>query len=148
MPLRGDPLKELLELQERMNRLFEASLSRERVDENGLPAPGWVPAADVYETPEAFLIEVELPGLDKDDIEVQVHGDELTLRGQRRSKGARPECFHRMERRHGPFARTFSLSEEVDADRLTAQFKDGLLRLEVPKLRPRGAWRVRVERSD
>jgi HSP20 family protein len=149
MPLRSDPLKELLELQERMNRLFEASLSRERLDEPGLPASGWLPAADVYETAEGFLIEVELPGLDKADIEVQVQGDELTIRGERQMKGARPECFHRMERRYGPFSRTFNLTEEVDGDRVTAHFADGLLRLEVPKARPRVAgWRVRVERAD
>ncbi len=148
MPLRTDPLKELLELQERMNRLFETSLSRERLDEAGLPASGWLPMADVYETAESFLIELEVPGLDKDDIEIQVHGDELTVRGQRQIKGARPERFFRMERHYGPFSRAFSLSEEVDGDRVTAQFKDGLLRLEAPKLRPRSGWRVRVDRAD
>ncbi|MFI5005872.1 MAG: Hsp20/alpha crystallin family protein [Solirubrobacterales bacterium] len=148
MPLRTDPLKELLELQERMNRLFEASLSRDRLDEAGMAPSGWVPSADVYETAEAFLIEVELPGIDKDDIEIQVQGDELTVRGQRQMRGARPECFHRMERRYGPFSRTFSLREDVDGDRVTAEFKEGLLHLEVPKVRAQGAWRVRVERAE
>jgi len=148
MTLRSDPLKELLELQDRMNRLFEASLTRERLDEIGLPAPGWSPAADVYETADSFLIEVELAGLDKDDVELHVQGDELTVRGQREMKGARPDCFHRMERRHGPFSRTFALPAEVDGDHVTAEFRDGLLRLDLPKARPRGSWRVRVERSD
>ncbi len=148
MPLRSDPLKELLELQERMNRLFETSLSRERLDEAGLPASGWLPLADVYETAESFLIELEVPGLDKDDIEIQVQGDELTVRGQRHMKGARPEHFYRMERHYGPFSRTFTLSEDVDADRVSAEFRDGLLRLEAPKLRPRSGWRVRVEHGD
>ena len=148
MPLRTDPLKELLELQERMNRLFEASLSRDRLDEPGLPPSGWVPSADVYETAEGFQIELELPGIDKDDIEIQVQGDEVTVRGQRQTKGSRPECFHRMERRYGPFSRTFSLTEDVDGDRVTAEFKEGLLRLEVPKIRPHGGWRVRVERTE
>jgi HSP20 family protein len=147
MPLRVDPLKELLELQERMNRLFEASLSRERLDEAGFPVAGWSPSADVFETPELFLIEIELPGLDEDDIEIQVEGDELTVRGERQMKGTRPECFHRMERRYGPFSRTFSLGEEVDSDGVRAQFRDGLLRLEAPKMHAHGAWRVRVERS-
>ena len=148
MPLRSDPLKELLELQERMNRLFETSLSRERLDEAGLPASGWLPLADVYETAESFLIELEVPGLDKDDIEIQVQGDELTVRGQRHMKGPRPERFYRMERHYGPFSRTFTLSEDVDGDRVTAEFSDGLLRLEAPKLRPRSGWHVRVERGD
>jgi HSP20 family protein len=148
MPLRTDPLKELIELQERMNRLFEASLSRDRLDEAGLPPSGWVPAADVYETAEGFLIELELPGIDKDDIEIQVQGDELTVRGQRQMRGTRPECFHRMERRYGPFSRTFNLREDVDGDRVTAEFKEGLLQLEVPKLRVQGGWRVRVDRTE
>ena len=149
MPLRTDPLKELLELQERMNRLFEASLSRDRLDEASVPSSsGWLPSADVYETAEAFLIEVELPGVDKDDIEIQVQGDELTVRGQRQTRGSRPECFHRMERRYGPFSRTFSLSDDVDGDRVTAEFKEGLLHLQVPKVRVQGGWRVRVERTE
>jgi HSP20 family protein len=148
MPLRTDPLKELLELQERMNLLFEASLSRDRLEEAGLPPSGWVPAADVYETAEGFLIEVELPGIDKDDIEIQVQGDELTVRGKRQMRGTRPDCFHRMERRYGPFSRTFSLTEDVDGDRVTAAFKEGLLHLEVPKVRAPGGWRVRVERAE
>jgi HSP20 family protein len=148
MRLRTDPLKELLELQERMNRLFEASLSRDRLEEAGLPSSGWLPAADVYETAEGFLIELELPGTDKDDVEIHVQGDELTVRGQRQMKGTRPECFHRMERRYGPFSRTFSLTEDVDEDRVTAEFKEGLLRLQVPKLRARGGWHVRGAGAD
>ena len=135
MTLRADPLKELLELQERMNRLFEASLSRERLDEPGLLIGEWMPLADVFETPEAFLLEIELPGLEKDDIDVHVEGDALTVRGERRMSGGKPEAFHRMERRFGPFSRTFQFPEDVDPDRVTAQFKDGLLKLEVPKLR-------------
>jgi HSP20 family protein len=146
--LRADPLKELLELQERMNRLFEASLSRERLDEPGLVSGDWVPLADVFETPEAFLLEIELPGLDKDDIEVHAEGDALTVRGERRMQGMKPEGFHRMERRYGPFSRTFQFPEDVDPDRVSAQFADGLLRLEVPKVQPRGSWRVKVERAD
>jgi HSP20 family protein len=146
--LRADPLKELLELQERMNRLFEASLSRERLDEPGLISGDWVPIADVFETSEAFLLEIELPGLDKDDIEVHAEGDALTVRGERRMQGGKPEGFQRMERRFGPFSRTFQFPEDVDPDRVSAQFADGLLRLEVPKVRPRGSWRVKVERAD
>jgi HSP20 family protein len=137
-----------LELQERMNRLFEASLSRERLDEPGLISGDWVPLADVFETPDAFLLEIELPGLDKDDIEVHAEGDALAVRGERHMQGGKPEGFHRMERRFGPFSRTFQFPEDVDPDRVTAQFADGLLRLEVPKVRPRGSWRVRVEQAD
>lgn len=132
-----------------MNRLFEESLTRGRVDEPLLASGSWVPLADVHETPEGFVVHVELPGLEQDDVEVQVDGDELVLRGERRMKGpARPESFHRIERSYGFFSRSFKFPEDVDPARVTAQFKDGLLRLDLPKARPRPGWRARAERSE
>ena len=146
---RRDPLQELLDLQERMNRLFDETLTRERLDEPSLLHGTWVPLADVVETPEGYVVEVELPGLGREDVVIQAQGDELVVRGERRPDAAsRPESFHRLERRYGPFARAFRFSEEVDPDRIEAQFDDGLLRLSVPKARPRQATRVRVERSE
>ena len=147
MSPRRDPLQELLDLQERMNRLFDDTLTRERLDEPSLLHGTWVPLADVVETPEAYVVEVELPGLGKDDVVVQAQGDELVIRGERRPD-RRPESFHRLERRYGPFARAFRFSEEVDPDHIEAAFDDGLLRLSVPKARARPATRVRVERSE
>lgn len=121
-----------------MNRLLEESLGRGRPAEPLLASGSWIPLADLYETGEAFVVQIELPGLDRDDIEVQVDADAVTVRGERRAREAsRPECFHRMERSHGPFARSFKLAEEVDPSRVTAQFRDGLLRLDVPKAHPR-----------
>jgi HSP20 family protein len=136
MPLRLDPLQELLDLQERMNRLFDETLARERIEEPTLLHGTWTPIADVVETTEAYQVEVELPGLSRDDVVVQAQGDELVIRGERRPDPAgRPESFHRLERRYGPFARGFRFSEEVDPDRIAAEFDDGLLRLTVPKAR-------------
>jgi HSP20 family protein len=148
MPLRPDPLKELLDLQDRMNRLFDETLGRERLEEPSIVHGTWIPVADVLETPEAYVVELELPGLGKDDVVVQAQGDELVVRGERRScSSARPDAFHRMERRQGPFARGFRFPEEVDPDRISAEFADGLLRLSVPKARPRRASHVRVDRA-
>jgi HSP20 family protein len=127
-----DPLQDLLSLQERMNRLFEESLKGRL--QPALGAESWVPLADVYETADAFVVLIELPGLSQDDIEIQVDGEELTIRGERQmGASARPESFHRMERSYGLFSRSFRLTEDADPSRLTAQFKDGLLRLEAPK---------------
>jgi HSP20 family protein len=150
MTLRRDPLQELLDLQERMNRLFEETLGREQLKEPALLSGSWVPLADVYETPDAYFVELELPGLDREDVEIQIHGDELVVRGVRRPPpGGRPDVFHRLERRNGPFARAFRFAEEVDPDRVSAEFRDGLLRLVVPKTQPRPVSRVvRVDRSD
>jgi len=131
-----------------MNRLFEESLSRSRLPEEALSSGAWAPLADVYETPEGFVVQVELPGLRPEEVEVQVDGDSLVLRGERRmASQARPEAFHRMERSYGAFSRSFRFTAEVDPARVTAQFRDGLLRLELPKVRHREA-RIRVERAE
>ncbi len=149
MPLRRDPLQDLLDLQERMNRLFEETVSRERVDDPSLLQGTWLPPADVVETADAYVVEIELPGVGLDDTVVQVQGDELVVRGERKPTAAgRPECFHRVERRHGPFARGFRFPEEIDSDRIRAELEDGVLRLEVRKARPRGPTRVRIDRAD
>jgi HSP20 family protein len=131
---RSDLLQDLLTLQERMNRLFEASLGPARMEAASLLAPAWSPPADVFETADRFVIEIELPGVDEDDVEVQVDADQVTVRGQRLLKpSTRPECFHRMERSYGPFLRSFRLNQEVDPDAVTARFRDGLLQLEARK---------------
>jgi HSP20 family protein len=147
MPLRPDPLQELLELQERMNRLFDETLSRDRLDEPQVLHGSWVPVADVVERADAYVIELELPGLDRHDVSVQAHGGELIVRGQRGpSAGGRPESFHRLERRHGPFARSFRLPGGIDASGIAAELNEGVLRLTVAKPHASPARRVRVER--
>jgi HSP20 family protein len=124
-----------LNLQERMNRLLQESLGGP-LDDVPSPSGHWVPLADVYETADRFLVQVELPGLEPDDFEVQLQGTTLTVRGERRMQAsARPDSFHRMERSYGSFARSFTLSDEVDAERLSANYGDGLLSIEIPKRR-------------
>jgi HSP20 family protein len=131
---RSDLLQDLLSLQERMNRLFEASLGPARIEAASLLSPTWSPPADVFETADRFVIQIELPGVDEDDVEVQVEADQVTVRGQRLLKAStRPECFYRMERSYGPFSRSFRLSQDVDPDAVTARFRDGLLQLEARK---------------
>ncbi len=138
MPLRRDPLKELLDLQERMNRLFDQTLGRERLGEPALFHGTWVPLADMFETADAYLLEVELPGLTNDQVEIQTRSDHLLVRGERQPFCAsRPDAFHRLERRHGRFSREFHFSEQVDAEGVIADFANGLLRLSVPKARHR-----------
>jgi len=136
-----DPLRDLLSLQERMNRLFEESFAGRLEEPAVVGSATWTPLADAYETPEAFVVLLELPGIDENDVEVHVDGDTLTVKGQRRALGQRPDRFHRMERSHGPFLRSFQLSEEVDPDRVSAQLREGVLRLELPKLTGRAGSR-------
>jgi HSP20 family protein len=147
MPHRPDPLKELLDLQERMNRLFDETLSRGDIDDLGAPAPGWAPLADVFDTPGAYLLEIELPGLAQDSIDVQVRGRDLTIRGERHPAGGRSANFQRLERHYGAFMRTFRFDVDIDGDDVRAEIRDGLLNLVVPKVEPRGGRRIKATRS-
>jgi HSP20 family protein len=143
-----DPLQELLNLQERINRLFEESLGRGRPEDAVLGSAAWAPLADVYETATTYFVLLELPGLDHREIEVVAEPHSLTIRGERKVAGsARPESFYRMERSYGSFSRVFRFEEAIEPDRVDAQMENGLMRLAVPKVGPRPEWRVRVERT-
>lgn len=134
MKTRGlDPLRDILLLQERLNRLFEDSLLREREPRPQRSGGGWAPLADVYETADSFVILAELAGVSEDDVEVTVDGDELRLRGERRLPAPRPDSFDRLERSYGSFVRVFRFAQGIDPDRVRAEFVDGLLTLEVFK---------------
>ena len=142
---RWDPLRDLLSLQERMNRLFDESLVPGRLDSAMVRSGSWVPLADVYETADTFVVQIELPGVQEEDVEIKIDGDQLEVRGERKSDArGRPEMFHRMERSHGSFVRGFRLSQEVDPERVSAQFRDGLLRLELTKAHRAGPRRERT----
>jgi HSP20 family protein len=143
---RQDPLRDLLSLQEKMNRLFEESLSRSATPPAFLDGSAWSPLADVYETSEAYVVQAELPGVGEDEVELLIEADGLLLKGHRRPAGSgRPDCFHRMERSYGPFNRRFDFPEDVEPARAVVQFRDGLLRVEVPKVRPRSPLRPRED---
>jgi HSP20 family protein len=147
---RSDPLQELLNLQERINRLFEESLGRGRTDEGApLGSGSWAPLADVYETPRAFFVLLELPGLDREDVDIVAQGSILTVRGERHAAASmRPESFYRMERSYGTFSRAFRFAEPIDGDRVEASLRNGVLQIELPKARARSEWRVRAERKE
>ncbi len=123
-----------------MNRLFDESLVSTRAPEPLLDSDRFTPLADVYETADAFVFQVDLPGVREEDVEIHAEVDQLTIRGERRlAEAVRPDRFHRMERSYGHFSRSFALPAEVDPSRATAQFQNGLLRLEIRKLPAQGA---------
>ncbi len=125
-----------------MNRFFEETLSRDRTNDMEPFAPSWVPIADVYDSPEAYLVELELPGLARADIDLRVKGREVTVRGERHPAGGRSAAFHRLERRYGAFARSFRFEADIDTKQVKAEIKGGLLTLTVPKAKARRTKRV------
>ena len=132
-----DPLSDILRLQERMNRLFSQSLARDTSPARTLSTRAWAPLADVIETPETYVLAVELAGIDEHLIEVVAESDGLLLRGERCLDAQRPGVFYRMERSYGRFERRFRFADAVDPKAVHGAFEDGLLRLTVPKLRRR-----------
>jgi HSP20 family protein len=118
---RWDPLRDLLALHDQIGQLV------------GTDAPGWTPPVDLYEHASAFVLTAELPGLSRDEIDIQAEGNRLVIRGERAAHDASCEQYHRVERGHGRFSRTFILADAIDVDRITADLKDGLLTLTIPK---------------
>jgi HSP20 family protein len=132
MPLKKIYLEELARIQERINGLFEqALLPADYEDPEGGPPGTWAPAVDVIETEDAYLLYAELPGVRKEDIQLQVRDRRLELSGRRHPLAERN--FLRMERSYGPFRRTFDLGAPVETDGITAGYEQGILRVHVPK---------------
>jgi HSP20 family protein len=122
-------------LTERMERLFEEFFPTLRREEEREFV--WAPAVDVYENDKAYVVEVDLPGLRKEDVRVTVQDGVLTIQGERRlAREEKGVDYHRQERFYGKFLRSFTVPETVDVDRISAEFKDGVLRLTLPKREP------------
>jgi HSP20 family protein len=119
-------------MQRQMNRLFEDFLGHPFGALAG--REGWGPAVDVAETEEAVLVTAEIPGVDPAEVEITVSGDELTLRGEKKEEIEESgRAWHRVERRHGRFVRSIGLPAPVDADRVEAAARDGVLTVTLPK---------------
>lgn len=131
--LSGSDLLHLLGLRERMKRSFDEQA--ERAADQSSSQLGWSPAVDIHDAGEAFLLAAELPGLSESEIDLEIVGDSLILSGERvPNTNEKVICYHRVERPEGPFKRTFRLPAEVDSARVRAEYKDGILIVELPKL--------------
>ncbi len=105
----------------------------------------WTPKVDIYDTKDAFIIDAELPGIDKNDIKVDVDGRLLTLRGERKTETEdKNKSYYRHEMYYGAFERTFTLPEAVDPGLIKAEYKEGVLHLEVPKPEERKPKQIEV----
>lgn len=128
---RWDPLRDLLALHEQIGQLV------------GSDAPGWTPPVDLYETASEFVLIAELPGLSRDDVEIHAEDGRIIIRGERSSQ-VPCEQYHRVERGHGRFSRGFALPEPIAVDAITADLKDGILTVVIPKSAAQGSRRVDV----
>jgi HSP20 family protein len=128
---RWDPFRDLMSIQNEMNRLFGRTYGSEMGDTT---RGSWTPALDVYETQEKFVINVELPGMSADDVDISVEDSTLTIHGERSFyKEQDEDSFHRIERRFGEFTRSLTLPATTNAEEIQASFDAGVLTIEVPK---------------
>jgi HSP20 family protein len=143
-----NPLHDLVTLQDRMNRLFEDATQRRasEADQNDeLERADWYPAADVYENDAAFMVAVDLPGIDRAKLDISIDGDNrLTIKGERT---ARDSMQHRGECPSGKFLRTFSVPASVDQKDIRANYKDGVLEVHLPKRPEQKPQRVEIKVS-
>jgi HSP20 family protein len=127
-----NPFREFATLQDRLNRMFGDNIYVRDEDVSG--RPGWIPAVDIYETEgHDLVVKAELPDLTRENIEVTVENNTLTIRGERKLPGdVKEEQFRRVERQYGTFSRSFTLPNTVDSSKVSAEFKNGVLTVKLP----------------
>ena len=148
MSQQWNPLQDLMVLQDRMNRLFEdATQRRTQADASAgdeFERADWTPASDIYETESGFLIAMDLPGIDRDALEIDVDENRLIVKGTRAIDESKQ---HRTERPRGKFLRTFSVPGSVDQGKIGAEYKDGVLQIRLPKRSEQKAKRIDIKIS-
>jgi HSP20 family protein len=141
--VKWDPAREIDTLQVDMNRLFDSFFGRR--DANQAATRNWVPAMDLAETEDQLVLRADLPGLGRDDIDIEVKDNVLTISGERKAEHERKgEGFHRVERSFGRFSRSLGLPRGIDAKSVTASFENGVLEVRMPKPEERKATRVEI----
>ena len=146
MSQQWNPLQDLMVLQDRMNRLFEDATQRrtQTGNEDEFERADWTPAADIYETETGFLIALDVPGIKRDALEIDMDDNRLIVKGVRVVDDTRTR---RTERPRGKFLRTFAVPASVDQAKIGAEYKDGVLQIRLPKRAEQKAQKIEVKIS-
>ncbi|MGE5246961.1 MAG: Hsp20/alpha crystallin family protein [Verrucomicrobiota bacterium] len=129
-----DPARELSTLHSRVNRLFGEAFGPPMYPAEQTTPGAWAPAVDIFETENEIVLEVELPGVARDQVHVEVDDGVLHLRGERKfEKDVKEENYHRIERAYGTFQRSFTLPDSVDPEKVSAELKSGILEVRIGK---------------
>jgi HSP20 family protein len=144
--VRWQPVRELSSLQSDMNRLFNTFFDTPTAGSGTGASRRWIPAMDLVETDEHFVLKADLPGLSDEDVHIDVADDVLTVSGERRSEHEdKRDGYLRVERSYGSFRRSLTLPEGVDADAVSASFERGVLEVRIPKPEQRKPRRVAIQ---
>src|SRR5579872_1488328 len=129
---RWDPFRNISTLQDQVNRLFESSVQAGRADNAAITS--WAPAVDIYETENELVLKADLPGVSEKDIDVRVENSMLTVRGERQFESkVKEDNYLRVERTYGSFSRSFGLPNTVNTEAISAEYKNGVLTVQLPK---------------
>ena len=132
--VKWDPFRDVAELQNRINHMFEDSFGRSKDREDEMNMYAWRPVVDIYETETGIALAVELPGISKENVSVEVKENILTLKGERRANpDIKEDNYYRQERCYGTFQRSFTLHHNIQPNLIKAKFKDGVLEIEIPR---------------
>jgi HSP20 family protein len=142
--VRWEPVREISSIQNEVNRLFNTFFDTPVSAGEGA-GRRWIPAMDLVETEDRFVLRADLPGLGEDDVHIEVEDNVLTVSGERRSEHEeRKEGYHRVERAYGSFSRSLTLPEGVDPEQVEAHFDRGVLEVRIPKPERRKPRRVAI----
>jgi HSP20 family protein len=142
---RYDPFRDLRNLQEEVNRLFTGNIGRS-YDDQGIARGSWSPSVDIYENKDQIVLEAELPGMNREDFDLTIENNVITLRGERRFEQKEDtDNYHRVERAYGSFTRSFTLPNSVTGDGASADYRNGVLRVTLPKREETKARRIEVK---
>ena len=140
------PFTDLETLQREMNRLFDFSLSRPGYDDTSLLGGQWAPLVNIYDSKDNLVVKADLPGLSKDDIQVAIQENILTISGEKKQElNIREDEYLRTERFYGSFHRAITLPTEVDRTKVQANFKDGILELILPKKEEAKPQQIKID---
>ena len=143
--VRYDPFRDLRSLQDEVNRLFTSNLTRS-FDDEGIARGAWSPSVDIYENKDHIVLEAELPGMNREDFDLSVENNVITLRGERHfEKKDDTDNYHRVERAYGSFTRSFTLPQTVTAEGANAEYRNGVLRVTLPKREETKARRIEIK---
>jgi HSP20 family protein len=142
--VRYDPFRDLRTLQEEVNRLFSSNLTPSFADE-GIGRGAWNPTVDIYENKDQIVLEAELPGMNREDFDLTIENNVITLRGERRfEKKDDADNYHRVERAYGSFTRSFTLPQTISGEGANAEYRNGVLRVTLPKREETKARRIEI----
>jgi HSP20 family protein len=146
--VRYDPFRDIRTLQDEVNRLFSSNLTR-FFDDEGIGRGAWNPQVDIYENKDQIVLEAELPGMNREDFDLSIENNVLTLRGERKfEKKDDNDNYHRVERSYGSFTRSFTLPQTVSSEGAVAEYKNGVLRVSLPKREEVKARKISIQGED